>query len=246
MISLAGVPLAYASPDLLALVVAYLDPAEVWDWVASGPTFRQRGLGWRAHRPACVRPGVLVWPTGACRWAHAHYLASREATEALTAAARQASYGPLALLLDDGQRSLTVSMYLLPPRPLYDVPGAGGTYLLTLVDDRWRWWHTAADVVANAGVTTWEELYEALAEALDVDLDAEAIDPAFLSPPVGLASRYEALPPLLDAVAASVGHKVVVDSDGTVHSLDATASRTRETANLLLLPRLAGGETYRE
>lgn len=241
MLSFANVELTHPDPLLLARVVACLDPADVWEWCLLGAPSRSRHLGWRASRPTRVRPGILSWPTGASRWAYAHYVASRERMEAVVAAVVA---GAGSLVLDDGTRTLTVPMLLLPPRPLYDVEDSGGTFLLTLVDDRWRWWWQAIDCPISPGVTTWAELIASIGTALGVTISVDTVADAYLTPAVDLTARYDAIPPLLDAACAAAGLVLARDPEGTVRALVPASSRAREVANLALVPRMAGGSLY--
>lgn len=248
MIHYAGVPLKCPDPDTVERATRLLDPAEVWPWqIRHAPPRRLAHLGWRAPRAMLFRLESLVWPSGASRWAYGHYLVTATRMEQILDAVARSGLsggGECDLVLDDGRRSLTIPMYALPPRPLFAVPGAGQLHLLTLVDDRWRWWWVASSITLTAGTTSWATLYASIGTALGVTITADDVAAAYLEPPVELVSRYEALPVLLDAVAYSVGQRVVRDADGTVRALSASSSRTRETTNLALTPRKMGGALY--
>jgi hypothetical protein len=187
------------------------------------------GLGslpWVAPRPpGPVRVGKLYWPWGAQRPAVGHYLTT---TDDLTTI-REAVYPTTTtvvtgdLVLDDGTASVTAPLWMLPPRPLGQVGSDNGLWLLTLVDDRFWWWTKAATVAAQS---TWAALYEEIEDALGVTITVDTVPAAYLTPPADLAGRYAALPVLLDAVAASVGQRVVRAFDGTVTAQNPTTART--------------------
>jgi hypothetical protein len=248
VLSYAGVPLLSPTQETLAWARANLDVS--WCHPAAaragwGPA--QAGLPSRgpdARGP--LRPQVLRWPTGATRFSEGHFLVSEPQLDAVRAAVMTTSgAGPAAapLTFSDGTRTVTAAqLFLLPPRPLGKVPGAPGLWLLSLVDDRYFWWLAAADVVVTAGSTTWDALYGAIMIALGMTLLSDPVDAAYLTPDASLTSHYEAVPPLLDAVCASVGQRLVANLDGTYHAQNAASARTALGTNLALLPRTAGGE----
>lgn len=226
----------------------------MWPWhLRQAPPRNLAHLGWQAPRPIPFRLNSLVWPSGAARWAYIHTLTTSARLERILDSLATAGGGTRDLILSDGTRTLTAPLYALPPRPLFAVPGAGQLYLLTLVDDRWRWWWLANTISLTAGTTSWATLLATIGTALGVTITTAIhgtgpeveVASAYLTPPVELTQRYEALPVLLDAVAASAGCRVVRDVDGTrVRMLSAPSSRVRETANLALSPRKAGGVLY--
>jgi hypothetical protein len=243
-VSYCGVPLAFPAPALV-------------DWadrlLPFAPGVEQAPRAWPGPRqsaaalpgppgPPAARPCRLFWPAGASRFAQAHLLA----TDAQLASVRAWVYGgggyrPGDLVMDDGTRSITTSLYLLPPRPLAQA-GSGGLWLLPLVDERFYWWQRTADVAVTAGTTTWAQLFAAVGAALGVSISVPAIPAAYLTPPAGLAGRYEALPPLLDAAAFAVGLRITRSLGGTVEALAPRDALARHVTNLALAPRRAGGE----
>jgi hypothetical protein len=192
-----------------------------------------------------TRPTInrLVWPTGASRWATGWFLTD----DAGLAILRPQAYTgntltPLPFVMDDGQLSITTSMYLLPPRSLAQNGEGGDLYLITLVDQRYFWWEKAASIAVTAGTTTWSQLFAAIGTALGVSIALDSVPAAYLKPPADFNTYYELLPPQLDAAAAAVGMKVVVALDGSVRVLTPASAQTQFNANdALSAAFMAGG-----
>jgi len=246
MISYAGVPLGHPTPEIAAWVAQNVSTEDCFPFAP----LNDQGLGleqlpYRPQTPpAPVRVGRLYWPWGASRFATAHYLC----TDADLARVRAYCYptadgmreAPLVIDTGNGQ-SVTATMWMLPPRPLAAVTPGHELWLLTLVDDRWRWWWRAASV---AGQSTWAALYSAIGTALGVTITADAVPAAYLTPPPEMAASYAALPLLLDAVAMSVGQRVVRGFDGSVRAISPAAGRALWLAQAEAYAgrMLAGGE----
>jgi hypothetical protein len=165
--------------------------------------------------------GKLYWPRGASRWAVGHFVID-EGTLKKVRPHAYASSGPVALplIIDDGTDSITTDLYMLPPRPLFKLDGTGdqNLYLLSLVDERYWWWNKTAEITITGGTTTWANLYSSIGSALGVTIDADPVSSDYLKPPTELKSRYDFMPLLLDAVAYSVGQRIVRKLDGTVEA----------------------------
>lgn len=195
-----------------------------------------------------VRPGRLHWPWGASRFAFANFLADDTQLAAIRAkvyGAGGTTYTSQTLILDDSRTGKKISpkLYMLPPRPLAQIAGKNGLYLLPLVDPRYFWWEVAASVVVTAGTTTWAGLISSIATALGVTITADSISANYLKPPADLTARYEYLPLLLDAVLACIGHRFVAKLDGTFVTqapLTAKTSQDNQTATYTK----AGGGTF--
>jgi hypothetical protein len=164
---------------------------------------------------------------------------------------RPTAYNALPFVMDDGQvnvvnkastpKSITTNLYMLPPKPLAQ-PLAGsdpmnGMWLLTLVDDRYFWWQRTGSITVDEGTTTWADLLTAILTALGI-FDVTTVDTiadAYLPPvwpPKELANQYDYLPPLLDAVARSIGQRIVRTLAGDVLSQSADSARTTQTAQV--------------
>lgn len=260
MISYANVLLTDPGPDVLSWARRHLDYSTLalWDdpWGAT-PARPVRTLPVRAwdpwpvrgpqsltHRPwlrsGPVRLNTLLWPSGASRWGVFHALADDAAMNAIRGATGTL-FQPL--VIADGTTSLTVPMYLLPPRPLSQIAGAGGLQLLTMVDRRayWRW--LAAEVIVTPPTTTWAALFTAIATTLNVPITVDPVPAAYLTPSAVLSGAYDDLPQLLDAACLSCGLRFAAGFDGSFRCWSAVNARSQLTANLAAVPnpRAAGG-----
>lgn len=182
----------------------------------------------RAARGRPVRIGSLYWPRNASRWATAHFLATDNQVKLL----RAAGYGAKTLTIGTAPKSVSASMYLLPPRPLSQFGNDNGLWLVTLVDHRWHWWHVAATVTVVEQATTWADLYTGIGGAIGATIVPEDVPAAYLKPPGSLGVKYEYLPLLLDAVARSCGQVIVRRLDGTVLAQSAATAKTKVAQQL--------------
>lgn len=191
-----------------------------------------------------VRPGVLHWPAGASRFAVAHYVLDVETY--LTLRANAASGNRLLELGDAAAPTLAAAMWLLPARPLaqVEVPGQvakGGLWLVTLVDDRYRWWFQTGTITVSEGSTTWADLYSQIGSALGVSIAAEAVHADYLTPTAAFAADCP-LPTLLDAVALACGQRIWRNPDGTVEALNSATALQRQAQEWAAnRPRRGGG-----
>jgi hypothetical protein len=247
MISYGGVFLPSPTADDVARVRAAVDPARLWEFelrlAPPPPAASGTALPARSWLPGPVELGRLTWPYGAARWAFAHYLCDSASLSIIRAAAYAGgALAPLPLVLDDGTRSVTTSLYLLPARPLDQCDSGPGFHLLTLVDARYFWWFQAAVITITEGTTAWADLYGAVGSALGVTINYDQIPTAYLKPPAALAVSYGPLSLLLDAVADSVGQRIVRRLDGTVLARNAVNGAAQLSANLGAgWPKRAGG-----
>lgn len=201
-----------------------------------------------------ARLGVLYWPQGASRFAFGRFLVGDRQRDEIRALAYSGGSGsgggdgdgdgfrPLEFVIDDGRKSVTTELWMLPPTPLEQcLADAGrsvlpGAHLLTLVDERYHWWMRGGGRLAHVleGRTSWDSLFLeiALQLGITVRLDEDA-DGDYGTPAAAYALGADSsLPPLLDAVAESCGMKIVRDLDGTVYALTLGASRARLARNL--------------
>lgn len=228
MMSFAGVDLCASTPEVAAWVATNIPPEEAIPFPPRlTPGAGLGGLPWTPPRPpGPVRVGRLSWPWGASRFAVGHYLTTSDdlddIREVVYPTSTTLAAGDLVLDGDDGV-SVTAPMWMLPPRPLAQVGGETGLWLLTLVDHRYYWWQQSASVAAQS---SWSALYSAIGTALGVTITPDTIDADYLAPPADLCGRYVALPPLLDGVAACVGQRVVRAFDGTVTTQNPGTART--------------------
>lgn len=246
MISYAGVPLGVASPEVALWVASNIDPQECYQF---GPRYLP-GIGLDAMPmlpmlpPGPVQVGRLHWPQGASRFATASYVLSTEDLAAIRSQVYEGSGlvgAPLVISEDGGGLQVEADMWMLPPRPLAQIGSESGLWLLSLADDRWRWWWVASTIGTES---TWADLYDAIGTALGVTITADAVASAYLNPPSDLSANYPALPILLDAVATSVGQRVTRAFDGTVRAINAATARSQWQASAATYAArlLAGGE----
>lgn len=246
MISYAGVSLGMPTAEVAAWIGANITPEDCYQF---GPRYLPGvGLDSVPFRPLMppgpTHVGRLHWPWSASRFATASYVVSTEDVDAIRAYCYQANGlrgAPLVIAEEGGGLTIEGDMWMLPPRPLAQIGSDPGMWLLTLVDDRWRWWWVANSIAAQS---TWADLYAAIGTALGVTINVDTVASAYLTPPSELAANYPALPLLLDAVASSVGQRITRDFDGTVKAVNATSARTLWQASAATYASriLAGGE----
>lgn len=238
MLSYAGVELHLPSAEVAAFAEATLAPADCLEWPVElagqvGPLAAQ---SFGAMPPEKLQVGRLRWPRGAARFATAHYVTDLATVKQIRGRV-YFPYRPADLVVDDGTYRVTTSLWMLPPRPVQQFRSEKNTpYILTLVDSRYFWWSRPATIDVTG--MTWEDLYQAIGVGLTaggetVEVEADAIPAAYLTPPAYFTSPYEYLPPLLDAVAHAIGHRIVRDwRDGSVRAMNAASSRAAMLANL--------------
>jgi hypothetical protein len=259
MISYASVLLGLPTPEQRGFINQYLDFAHLAD--LSRPAWPSRNLvdlpfAWLG-RQTPHEINSLYWPVGAAKWAVGYYFATDLELASIRTAIQPASlsttFVPAPLVIADGVSSVTTELYMLPPRPMVQnfatppVPGSplptwlNGLWLITLVDDRYRWWLRSADLDPPTGSTQWADYFQNVATALNITLTTDAIPAAYLNPPVDLMSRYDYLPIVLDAMAASVGMRVVRQLNGSVYVQNATTAKAAWTTGVALA-KVAGGQ----
>lgn len=186
--------------------------------------------------------GASRWAVGTFLATEGQLADIRELAYTINRTTQTQEYVPLEFVMDDGNTytfadnttadaKIATDLWMLPPWPLAQNQAATNSewllpqtinldeeplYLLTLVDDRYFWWHRAAALEVNEGETTWAELIDTIADALGVEIEPDTIATAYVYPPAALATQYEQLPLVLDAVAYSIGHRVLRQLDGTV------------------------------
>lgn len=194
------------------------------------------GLGLPNYPPdPAPRLNSLYWPTGASRWARGYFLCDdptkklivQRAHTRSSLASSAASSIPLQLKMGDPKEIyLATNMYLLSPRPVAPVRTNKQLWLLPLVDARYWWQFLNAGDLAFEVPATWDNIYTTLASAITTAINVSTIPAAYLGPdPQELSRRYDNVAVLLDAVAHSVGHRIVRWLDGVVRSINAASSQ---------------------
>jgi hypothetical protein len=242
MISYAGVNLLHGTQQGVDWVKLRIDPSWSWEFANLGGDSLRVPYGALDAFPDLPQDvGLLWWPQGASRFACARFLASGTQVDQIRQTVTGDAPAPL-VMADALGNSITTDLYMLPARPLAQVQGTNHWYLLSLVDERFRWWFRAAEISVAGGTTSWQSLYSLIGAALGVSITVDAIPAAYLKPHVALTGRYDLLPLLLDAVAFSVGQRVVRLLDGTVWAMNQDTAHLRQKQEIdAQRPALAGG-----
>lgn len=242
MISYAGVNLLHGTQQAVDWTKLRIDPSWSWEFANWGGDSLRIPYGATdsfPDLPAAI--GMLWWPAGAIRFACGRFLASGAQVDQIRALVPDGNT-PATFTMSDGVNQISTSLYMLPARPLAQIQGTNHLYLLSFVDDRFRWWLKAAEIDVVGGTTTWQSLYNLIATALNISITADVVAPAYLKPNAVLTARYDMLPPLLDAVAFSVGQRIVRLLDGTVWAMNQDTAHLRQKQEIdAARPVLAGG-----
>ena len=266
MLQFAGVNLLLPDPDgqLQAWVDRYLPLDDMRAFgapmVGSRIATESRGRNARTNLPRMpwpepppLRLNQLYWPTGATRHAVGLFLATETGARAMLDRVEEGGQGTLILDAEgsggvqplSGAERLELTMHLLPPRPIAASPNGLGAYLLILVDERYFWPMRPGPDFEVDKDTLWTDLVDALGTALDVDIQVpDGISPDWLQPdPREWSRRHDDPAALLDALAASIGRRVVRRLNGDVllaaPDRDAVATALKDAK----LSKVAGGET---
>jgi len=201
-------------------------------------------------QPPVAKINSLYWPTGASRWAQGLFVCDRKVKDEITSIVRIADNPIISEELEishpEGD-TISAYMYLLAPRPVSPPSYSDGLWILPLVDERYLWQGKYLTNFYHPGYwESWDDAYSLLATALGIDaaygIDKEAISSAYQEPDMQELSRsYESAAVILDAVAHSVGHRIVRDFDGTVTSMNWATSATRLASNQPLGNLVCGG-----
>ena len=168
-----------------------------------------------------LKINTLYWPTGAVRWGHGLYLADEATAVALPTLTK------IPLVFGDPEHSTkSVDMWLLPPRPIsanFDGTDKERLWLIPLVDDRFWWQFFDAGDFEVEKTTTWADVFQHIAGVTGASISVDSFNQAYLHPdPVELTRRYDNCALLLDAVAHSIGQRIIYREDGSVVSQNVT------------------------
>lgn len=227
-----------SDPSLGGWIAQNIRPQEIFpaaklQWpgfLTDGPVLNQTPYPWDA-----VVIDRLYWPVGASRFAHCHVVVDDGTLKTLRdqAYANQ-TFNPLVFSMDDGNYKTPIStlLWMLPPRPLSTAAQPGnGLWLLSLVDSRYYWWEKSLQYDAQ---TTWANIYAQIGSVLGLTINADPINSAYGTPVASYAAAYRALPSVLDAVAWSVGQRIVRGLDGTVKAQNALTALANQTTQATL------------
>lgn len=239
MISFAGVDLIVPTPAIVEEVTSSLDPGEIRDFLyPAGLPNLMKDAPWRGEfEPPKPRLNILHWPAGAMRFAVGHFLIDEPDLAIVRAVTMNAGTPRPALLeIADGRHRISAPMNLLAVRHLAKVDAlTPGLHLLTLVDDRYRWWYLSVAWAFSPYVTTYDQLYAQASTAIGFPIVADTVDPKYLGPPVDLMVDYSPFPMMLDAIALSAGQRIVRTLSGTIYALNAAGSLATMRLNASIL-----------
>jgi hypothetical protein len=243
MLTLAGIPLLLDYPGrdeemkVRTFMERYISSSSYLPWLRSSwpgngllgltyPTGYRNENSWKLNR--------FYWPTGASRWAYGHFLCGSDGVAEIIGKAYSdtGEYNPIPFALGNPETNgeeLFTDVFLLPPTPLSGIRGLKGQaqslYLLSIVDERWLWWQQDTGNLKIENDTSWIRLYQSLWDMLTVvDFKFDAVPVPYLSPSSAFQLAYQPIPPVLDAIAFNIGHKITINFDGSVESRNAENS----------------------
>lgn len=248
-VSFGGVALGCSTPELEAEVNRLLaingrKEWDAWNFTAAGTN---PGVLPTPSAPIAppIQTGVLHWPNDATRPAWFYAVVDQTQLNRINAVYTGPA-DPLDLILRDGRAGAMVSakMSMLPPRPisqlgLPDTLSTNG-WLLAFTDQRFWWQWRSGSITERPD--SWTDLYAQLGVILGRDITVETIDSAYGTPTDKWIGYLRPPATVLDAVAASVGQRIVVALDGTVRAVNwETAKQESDDQWELNLPQSMGG-----
>jgi hypothetical protein len=191
-------------------------------------------------RPPRWRINSLWWPTGASRFSIGLFLTTLAGANAIKTAVGSNGSGTLAL--NDGSRSISVTMYLLPPRPIGAVGTDNPVVIIPLVDQRYYWQFAHMGQSRFSPSSAWADVRAAITANLGAAVSASDPAAGYQAPDWSEWTRfYENAGLALDAYAATVGQRLIAGLDGTYFlQMSGNGFATCNT-NLANLAAVAGG-----
>lgn len=228
-VSFSGVSLHCSTPELEEQVNRVLPLQGFKDF--DGWNFAQAGTSLgplptpSLPRVPPLELGVLHWPNDATRPAWFHAAVTQEKLDEINDEYAGPAF-PQNLVLKDGRSGKIViaNMSMLPPRPISQLGINSDGWLLTFTDQRF-WWQWRSGSIDTAP-TSWLQLFSSLEGLLGASISVETIDTAYGTPTDKWIGYLRPPATVLDAVAASVGQRIVVDLNGTVRSVNWETART--------------------
>jgi hypothetical protein len=255
MMSFAGIPLPDAVDSIVGpWIEANIEPAKVFEtaqffWpksITGAPLFDS--TPW-PQRPIVINS--FYWPRDASRFARVHFAINEPKLNQIRQAVEPSGTPSRAtFIFDDGNNKVMTDLWLLPALPLQTCfpqaiagqQAAGNLYLLTMVDDRYWWWDSVLQYGVDGLTTKWTDIYDAVSGAIGASITADPIPSAYGIPPVDYSIVDRPVPLYLDAVAFSVGQRIVRDYDGTVKAQNWSTASTSSMAQAMLYRKYAGGK----
>lgn len=182
--------------------------------------------------PPPPRVNELYWPQGMSRWARGLFLVTTETKDKIVALRGH----PQDFVANCGGPSFKAMLYALNPIPISSVTGKAGLWILPLVDMRYWFQFTSVGDLQQADVTSWTSLIDTMSTnaigvpALNID---SAISPDYFAPDMDeFARRFRNVAQLWDAIAHSVGMRVVSTAAADLMLIEWTSSIDRLEGNL--------------
>jgi hypothetical protein len=255
MITLGGVPLLTPDPDgeLCRYVERFLSLRESTLLIDPHAWSSDRRNSQAGHRtqvgidspgypdPPPARLNELYWPTGASRWARGFFLCTGEKLVELRGIAWSGDADTSIVLRigdDDAppEDELAISVRLIAAYPIGEglaTERSEDLWLLVVSDDRYHWQNRSCESLVVTKTSTWAEVFTHLEGKLGITLEREEVTSPYLSPdPEELTRRYHNAASLLDAVAHTVGCRIVRLIDGAFKMLTWEQSVEQYTTNL--------------
>jgi hypothetical protein len=237
MLLLADWPLAVPTREVLDTIEARISVAALGAFAArSWPGFGTVGLAtptaYHPWPPQPYRINRFYWPTGASRFAWGLFLTDTRGADAISDAAfgvGRADTKPVTLHLssvdDQGTpvEKVETDVYVMPPIPLFRVLRTDGSdasfrgmYLLAVADERvyWRDYPTLELNIGESATVSWDDILTTLTDSLGITFEADDIEADYLLPSAAVNLTHEPIPLVLDAILASIGHRLVKSFDG--------------------------------
>jgi len=221
---------------------------------------------WPRHPP--LRVNQLYWPSGASRFSFGLFLIDNDGIEALNSKECSLSGKLIArhptrpLTMPDGagvtgsDMALTTTfeeMYHLTPHRIAGCDNVSDLWLLPLVDRRYWWQFLDTEKLKDTlqekdqycqtvCKAEWNDLLAYIAEQITETFSPGSIPAAYGKPDCReLLREYFNLPQFMDAVAASIGKRVVSNLDGSIEFQSPQDANTVLTENLSFLDAEVAG-----
>lgn len=214
--------------------------------------------------PPPLRVNQMYWPTGASRFSYGLFLIDRENLTALEAKdckssyVLKASHETVPAVTPDAAgtsaKELTFDqIYFLTPHRISGCDTESDLFLLPLVDRRYWWQFIDAEdvktVLQETGSlcqteckATWNDLLSHIASRIGETYEAGDISSAYGKPDCYEFNRnHSSLPVFMDAVAASIGKRIVSKLDGTISFQDAADAYDELIDNIATLTNQIAG-----
>lgn len=162
------------------------------------------------------RIGVLNWPTAVDRFATCFLTATGEELTAIRTALGTVPAARPLVFSDGYGNQISPDMYLTGVHPIAHRNNGRDLFLLVLSDVRYFWWQSGA-AASPETAASWASLFSQLFSLLSASAAVGTVPAAYLTPNM---SRWSVgvvpVPPLIQAVAVTIGLRTIRKLDGTV------------------------------